>query len=62
MEIQFVPHREQNPSQNAVMGKIGVRFETHTKLKKRATLCGKMHSLFMLTVGGKYSYHWALSG
>jgi hypothetical protein len=45
-----------------VMGKIGVRSETHTKHIKRATLCGTMGGLFMLTVGGIYSYHWAVIG
>jgi hypothetical protein len=45
-----------------VMGKIGVRSETHTKHIKRAALCGTVRSLFVLTVGGMYSYHWALSG
>jgi hypothetical protein len=55
MKIQFVPHREHSPSQNIVMGKIGVRSETLTKHIKKATLCGTVRSLFMLTVGGMYS-------
>jgi hypothetical protein len=44
------------------MGKIDVHSETHTKHTKKATLCGKMLSLVMLTVGGMYCYHWGLSG
>lgn len=56
MKIQFVLHREHNPSQNAGMGKIGFHSETHTKHIKRTTLCGKMLSLPMLTVAGSTGF------